>query len=283
MKRILFVLLLLLLVPSPVRANTALLKGTHITSGVNAALFNTLNNDVWMGDDSVVIAMRSVTTQAPYLAMQGEYIHRIPYLTYPQEVQAVLQFPHFNHKWEVLNECDLGGRTPQECATLIQQNMAFILVDDPNAYIIVQLPSQYHFSTFAASMLEALPPNVLSRINALSFHYYPSVHRDSDGVFAPLAAAAEVKKYIRGVVRPVMNKYGVVDGWLTEIGFDAAQVTKTEAALFVPALWADLETFAWLRGGLWYEYEYNGLNYVPLCNTLQTQCNKVGQAWRGLQ
>lgn len=286
MKKIQFTLFFLLfLVPTPAHANATLAKGAHVTSGLNPALFNALNNDVWMGDDSVIYDIQVGQNLAAYGAINAELIYRIPFNTNAATINTLKTLPNFHCRFELLNEYDLATppyNTGTVAATLVVADIAVIDANCPNAYLILGLATQGVFTAKSSELWDALPQSAKDRIDAVSWHYYPTVVRDSNGVFDADATALEVKRYTRGTVRPWMNARGIHNGYNSEVGLDAAQVTKPEAALFVNALWADMETFAWLKGVLFYDYEYNGLNYVPLSNTTQTQLNKVGQAWRDL-
>lgn len=266
------------------RASTVLSKGAHITRGINPTLFNTLHNAYWMGDDTVISDLNAGQNLATYGAIQAEYIHRIPFNTDGAKLAIVRVLPNFHGTFELLNEPDLGPYTPADAAALVAADIAVIDANCPGAYLILQLASQSHFVTYSPPLWNEIGKlGLQARINEISFHHYPTVQRDISGVFDPDATALETKKYTRGVVRPFMNQRGITYGSLTETGLDAGQVTKPEAALFVKSLWSVMQTFAWAKRLGWYDYMFNGLNYVPLSLVAQNQLNKVGQAWGLLQ
>lgn len=286
MKKILFALLLLLfLAPTPTHANTTLSKGAHVTSGVNSTLFNTLNNDVWMGDDSVIYDLNSGSNLATYGAINAELIWRVPFNTNGTVIGYLKTLPNFHCKFELLNEPDLGGSTytPTYAASLVVADIAVIDANCPNAYVMLQLSSQSNFSVYSPQLWDTLPQSAKDRIDEVSWHFYPSPPHFVNGVFDPAATVSEIHYYNRHTVRPFMNARGIAVGSMTETGFDRGYFTQEQVQAIIPLLWEDSKTFAWLSKVLFYDNSFNGLNYIPLVNSPQTRLTPAGRSWRDLQ
>lgn len=271
MNRTFFVLaLLVLLAPSPARATSPLQKCAIAAEGFNVPLFNTFNNDVWMGTDAVTADQWYTHTQGAYVDVTAEYIPRFPNTAHAELVRNSLSIPTFRGKIVISNEPDLWGYSPADTAAKTEANVREILSALPDAYIIFSITSQAHFPDYATDTWALLPDWVKAEIDALGIHYYPYS-------LDPI----EVRSYLRKQVRPWANQRNIEDVWLTETGlWEAPYRTIEDARAYIPKLWAELETFEWLKGVCWYYHNTDGQGYMTLVNPQQTKPTKAGAAWK---
>lgn len=263
---LLFLALLCLLVPSPVRATEPLPKDTFLLPGFNVSLVNSLGLDHFSFNDP------GLFDPAGFGAgnVNAEYIARIPWSGWGMGVFPLnRQLANFHNKWVILNEPAQWGFTPQQAAAAANQVVSELVASDPNAdnYVILDFWSQAEDMAWRDTFWSLLTPATVAQVDAIGVHYYPAT-----------TDPQETRGYLRWQVRPWMNARSIPDAWLRETGFDAAYHTQDEGAAYVPQLWATLSEFTWLKGVGW--FMFSGSGYVDLANDPQTKLTKTGKALR---
>lgn len=230
---------------------------------------------MWVITDGLYPVVINPARHGELAEIRGEYIHRASDRTGLAAIQGIRQLPQHQDRWILTNEYDLHYPI-SEAVNIVTELVNTIQAAYPNPetpQLYLNMGSNVTDLTYVSALWDALPEAIANRINGFTAHRYTN---DLSGV--------NFRRDFR-IGSAWMNKRGLgaLKFFCGEFGLDAAYHTQDQAAQFLSDVWAAMKDVVWLDGLFYYYANFDGLNYVTLCNNTGTRLTKAGRAWRDVK